>query len=218
MQDIAHVLGELRRFARFARPEVSEVDVAYEALRPLLAELTSPYKLVGGLAVIHHGYERFTVAIDLLVSPDARRELTERAPAHGFAVVTPRRLRHEPTGVLVDLLVEGQPIPRGGAGVTFPSPGSVGESPGDATFVGLRGLLELKLHSRRNKDVADVTELLKKVDDGRYLVLESEMPRELRSELARLRNDALEELEWARRDAEQDAKYDAEYEKKDDGT
>ncbi|WP_394837011.1 hypothetical protein LVJ94_08895 [Pendulispora rubella] len=217
MQDVAHVLGELRRFARFARPDVSEVDVAFEALRPLLSEIAAPYKLVGGLAVIHHGYERLTVDIDLLVSPDARRELTERAPAHGFVVLTPRRLRHEPTGVRVDLLVAGEPIPRS-EGVVFPAPESVDASPHDATYVGVRTLFELKLRARRKQDLADVVTLLKQMDDAQYIALESEMPRELRDEFSRLRDDALEELEWARRDAEQDAKFDAEYEKKDDGT
>jgi len=217
MHDVAHVLGQLRRFARFARPDVSEVDVAFEALRPLLQEIAAPYKLVGGLAVIHHGYERLTVDIDLLVSPEARRELTERAPAHGFAVLTPRRLRHEPTGVRVDLLVAGEPIPRSDS-VMFPAPDSVDASPRDATYVGLRTLFELKIRARRKQDLADVVTLLKQMDDAHYVVMESELPRELRSEFARLRNDALEELEWARRDAEQDAEYDEKYEKKDDGT
>jgi len=201
MHDVAHVLGRLRRLAQSVVPDVSEVDLALPALLALLNESQAPYRIVGGIAVIHHGYQRFTEDIDVLVSGEALAALKERAQGHDFAMVSSRRLRHTPTGVRVDLLVEGQPIPRGD-GLTYPSPENAGASPRDATFVGLRGLLELKLLSHRAQDLSDVTQLLKKVDDSHYLVLESEVSRELRGELARLRDDALEELSWAAAAAE----------------
>ncbi|HWL85277.1 MAG TPA: hypothetical protein VNO21_05720 [Polyangiaceae bacterium] len=187
---------------------MSEVDTAFVALRALLAEVDAPYKLVGGLAVIHHGYERLTVDIDLLVGREALEAIKARAPEHGFTILSQRRLLHEPTGVRVDLLVAGEPIPRS-TDVTFPSPESMGASPHDATFIGLSGLFELKLRSGRNKDLADITELLKSIDDTRYIFLESEVPRELRREFADLRRDALEELAWAEQDAKREREADA---------
>jgi hypothetical protein len=39
-----------------------------------------------------------------------------------------------------------------------------------------------------------VVALLKRVDDGRYVELESQIARELRPKLAEMRRDALEEL------------------------
>jgi hypothetical protein len=60
--------------------------------------------------------------------------------------------------------------------------------------VDLGGLLELKLLARRHRDLADVVELLKRLDEARYDAIEAAVERSLRPELARLRRDALEEL------------------------
>jgi hypothetical protein len=102
-------------------------------------------------------------------------------------------LRHRATGVRVDLLVAGDPLPRAGRG-TYPSPLEVGASPRDRQVVDLGGLIELKLRAGRHRDRADVVELLKRVNDARCLEIEAAAERTLRPELAALRRDALEEL------------------------
>jgi hypothetical protein len=47
--------------------------------------------------------------------------------------------------------------------------------------------------------VADVVQLLQRLDEGRYLEIEAAMPPELRPELASLRRDALEEDKFTAR-------------------
>ena len=102
-------------------------------------------------------------------------------------------MRHAATGVRVDLLVGGAPLPRPGAGV-YPSPADLASSPRDPRFVGLAGLVELKLRARRHRDLADIVELLKRLDEARYTELEARAEPSLRAMLAGLRRDAIEEL------------------------
>src|SRR6266404_2585697 len=46
-----------------------------------------PLAIVGGLAAIHHGYERFTKDIDIVVRSDDLDVLTRLAPHYGIKVV-----------------------------------------------------------------------------------------------------------------------------------
>lgn len=100
---------------------------------------------------------------------------------------------------MIDLLVSGDPIPRA-AGDVYPAASVVEASPRDPNIAALPALLELKLRAHRHQDVADVVGLLKLLDDAGYLDVESKVAAPLRSELAKLRDDALEEL-GAERDA-----------------
>jgi sirohydrochlorin ferrochelatase len=56
------------------------------------------------------------------------------------------------------------------------------------------GLLTLKLRAARHRDLADVVELLKLRSDAEYIEIACQVPASLRPALARLRDDALEEL------------------------
>jgi hypothetical protein len=165
-------------------------------VRDLLAASGVRYLIVGGLAVVHHGYVRTTEDIDLLVEKDVWARLTPLLASKGFERIgTTDRVRHLASGVRVDLLVEGTTIPRPRA-VPFPAPEPARASAGDATVADLPLLVELKLRAQRHQDLADVVALVKHLDDGAYLALEASVPRELRSSLARLREDALEELRF----------------------
>lgn len=174
-------------------PETKAVDEVLPALRALLDEAGIAYRIVGGVAVVHHGYARTTEDIDVLVTPDGASGLEPRLADHGFERVREARLRHVATGVVVDLLLAGRTVPRPGA-VPYPSPDALAPSPEDPGVVGLAGLVELKLRADRHQDRADVVALLKRRDDGQYLILEAAVDRALRPALARLRDDALEEL------------------------
>lgn len=155
-----------------------------------------PFKIVGGLAVVHHGYARTTEDIDLLVEAGSSEALDARLASHGFTRETPHRLRHRATGVAVHLLVAGEPMPRPGA-PPYPGPESLPSSPGDPAVVGLAGLVRLKLLADRHQDRADVVALVKPLDERVYLDLESALePAELRTHLAELRRDALDEASW----------------------
>jgi hypothetical protein len=193
MDPTARAIERLRFFARPMNPELPAVDVALADVRSLLHASGVPFKLVGGVAVVHHGYPRTTEDVDVLVDPRGLSRLWEELSSHGFARVSPNRLRHLSTGVRVDLLVAGTPMPRPGSGA-YPAPDSLEASARDPDVVGLPGLLELKLRSRRHRDEADVVELLKRLDEAHYLEVEAAVPAELRPHLATLRDDALEEL------------------------
>jgi hypothetical protein len=108
------LLRRLRSFALPMNPELPAVDAALPALRALMRDAGVAFKLVGGVAVVHHGYARTTEDVDVL-------------------------------------------------------------------------------RAARHRDLADVVELLKRVNEGQYLELEAEMAGELRPRLAALREDALAE-------------------------
>ncbi len=185
-------LARLRRLAHSMTGNATAVDQALPEARKLLDESGEPYRIVGGLAVVHHGYARMTEDIDVLVTDAGRLALLRLAGAHGFTVESRNRLRHTASGVRVDLLVAGEPIPR--RTEAYPSPLAVASSERDPGVVALAGLLDLKLLAHRHQDLADVVALLKRVDDARYVDLESKVAPVRRGELADLRRDALEEL------------------------
>jgi hypothetical protein len=187
----AEALARLRRFAGPVNSELPPVDVALGEVRRLLRDAGVAFRIVGGVAVVHHGYARTTEDVDVLVAAGAGPRVDGELTSHGFERTGAARLRHVATGVRVDVLVGGEPLPRG-AGV-YPSPESLGASARDPEVVDLTGLVGLKLLARRHQDLADVVGLLKRLDEARYTALEAAVERALRPELARLRRDALEE-------------------------
>ncbi len=144
---------------------------------------------------MHHGYERLTDDVDVLVELPSPERLDEHLATHGFTREAVDRLRHDATGVAVDLLISGEPMPRPGC-PPYPPIDKVEPSPADPDFAALRPLVELKLYAHRHQDVADIVELLKRMDETRYDQLEAAAAPALRRELAALRRDALEELSY----------------------
>lgn len=195
MDETVAALRRIRRFVAPMKPDVPAIDDALPALRRLLAAAGIGYRLVGGVAVVHHGYVRATEDLDVLVPADALDALDAACGAHDFERTASRRLTHRPTGVRVDLLVAGDPIPRGGD--VYPDPATLDASDAAPDVVGLAGLARLKLMGRRHQDDADLVALLSRLDEGAYLALEGATPAHLRSRLAALRADALDELRLA---------------------
>jgi hypothetical protein len=193
--DSARRLERLARLGRAVGTETTDVATALEAVHALLVAAGVQYRIVGGLAVGHHGYARFTEDVDVLVDAGSARRLDPLLAAHRFSREARQRLRHEPTGVRVDLLEAGAPMPRPGA-PRYPAVGDVGASDSDPRVIGLPALVALKLHARRKQDEADVVALLKPMDEAAYLAIEAALPAELRPLLRDLREDALEELRW----------------------
>lgn len=197
--DTATALARVNSFARAVKPDLPAVDVALVAVRELLTQGELDYVLVGGLAVIHHGYVRATRDIDLLVDRGELARVEPLLATGGIERTGPRRLRHGATEVDIDLLFAGDPIPPRER-ARFPSPAAVGRSAREKDVVDLPGLIALKLHAGRYRDLADVVGLLQDLDEGDYLRVEAILPEELRPRLFELRTDALEERRW--RDAE----------------
>lgn len=112
------------------RTTVNRVDRALPSLRALLEAAGADYKLVGGVAVVHHGYVRTTQDVDVLLERAATDRLDPLLADFGFERLSRSRLRHHETGVVVDLLLEGDPMPRPGS-PPYPSPSALAGSPGD---------------------------------------------------------------------------------------
>jgi hypothetical protein len=101
--------------------------------------------------------------------PAARiEELLRMASVCGFEVLPASagiwpKLRHKETDVGIGILSEGAtPGTRSNpAPTTIPHPSLLGAKPGRLYYIGLNGLVELKLAAARARDESDVVELLR---------------------------------------------------------
>lgn len=153
------------------------------ALNHTLAELAArlkshgiDYVVIGAVALMAHGYPRFTENIDLVLTVEGLakfdRELLGRGGlgVFGYDQIFPgssRRLRTFPAGVSIQVMTtgeypgDGKPKP-----VAMPEPTLASIEINGVQFVTLEKLIELKLASGmtatdRLKDLADVQELIK---------------------------------------------------------
>lgn len=145
----------------------------WQTLRQIAAELDKlavNYVVVGGIALQHHGFERSTRDVDLLIPSAADLALIHsRLIGRGYRIksVGSRHLRDEITRIRIEFLIagefpgDGKPKP-----VAFPAPDLVSEKTEDGlSFVNLKTLIEMKLASAKSaahriKDRADVLEVI----------------------------------------------------------
>jgi hypothetical protein len=128
------------------------------------------YMVIGAVALMAHGYPRFTEDIDLVLTREGldafHRELVGLGYVPAFEGAR-KRLRATQGGVPVEVIVageypgDGKPKP-----VSFPEPASASVEIDGVRVVTLEKLVELKLASGmtapdRLKDLADVQELIK---------------------------------------------------------
>src|SRR3712207_6530481 len=128
------------------------------------------YAVVGAVALMAHGYPRFTEDIDLLLTREGleafHRELVGLGYLPAFEGAR-RKLRSTRDGVTVEFIVageypgDGKPKP-----VAFPDPAGASVEMDGVQVIALERLVELKLASGmtapgRLKDLADVQELIK---------------------------------------------------------
>jgi hypothetical protein len=151
---VAAVKGEDTSESKFAK--------ALATLEALSRKEGISMAIVGGLAAIHHGYQRYTKGIDVVV-PSARLDiLTRIAPRYGIRVIWKdpdgwHKLQCE--GVPIEVVPEGR-RPRKDAATTIPSPEQLGVREG-AGYAGIAGWVETKLGSYRVQDRADVVQVIK---------------------------------------------------------
>lgn len=144
----------------------------YASLRKItskLEELGIPYAVAGGMALVAHGYERTTVDVDVLLTPEGLIAVHQHLDGLGYRppFKDSKHLRDTETGVRIEFLVAGQ-FPGDGKPkpVAFPDPLEVGTMIGGVRYLKLPTLVELKLASGmsnpgRLKDLADVQELIR---------------------------------------------------------
>ncbi|HYV34130.1 MAG TPA: hypothetical protein VE988_00415 [Gemmataceae bacterium] len=151
---VAAVKGHDLQESKFAK--------ALATLKTLSRKEGIPVAIVGGMAAIHHGYERFTKDIDIVVRSGNLDILTRVAPHYGIKVIW-----HDPDGwhklqcegVAIDVVPEGRK-PRKDAPVAIPSPEQLGVREG-ADYAGITGWMETKLGSFRVQDRADIVQVIK---------------------------------------------------------
>jgi hypothetical protein len=140
----------------------SNLARALRTLKALSRKEGIPLAIVGGLAAIHHGYERFTKDIDVVVRSQHLDVLARVAPQYGIKVIWKdpegwHKLQCE--GVPIDVVPEGRK-PRKDPPTGIPSPEQLGVREG-AGYAKLGGWIETKLGSGRVQDRADVVQLIK---------------------------------------------------------
>ncbi|MHB1426644.1 MAG: hypothetical protein ACYC3I_26075 [Gemmataceae bacterium] len=165
---VSTVIAKLGRLvAAVNRPgeENSELDRTLDILQTLSRKEGIPLAIVGGMAAIKHGYERFTNDIDVVVAQQHLDALTRVAPQYGIKLIRRdahgwHKLQYE--GVKIEVVPEGAK-PRKDAPTTIPGPRQLGVSAG-LGYANLEGWMETKLGSGRRQDQADVVQVLKKAD------------------------------------------------------
>ncbi len=158
-----------------------EVRATLAHITRRLNDIGVPYAVVGGLALFHHGFRRFTEDVDILVTADGLRTIHDRLVGLGYVppFAGSRHLRDTATGVKVEFLVTGG-FPGDGKpkAISFPHPADVATEANGVRYIRLPALVELKLASglsaaHRGKDLIDVQELIKA----------ARLPRELADQL-----------------------------------
>lgn len=128
------------------------------------------YIVIGAVALLAHGYPRFTEDIDLVMTREGLERFHEELVGLGYVPSFPgakKRLRSTTEGVSIEVMTtgeypgDGKPKP-----VSMPAPTDASTEIDGIKFVTLEKLIELKLASGisasdRLKDLADVQELIK---------------------------------------------------------
>ena len=128
------------------------------------------YMVIGAVALLAHGYPRFSEDIDLVMTVEGLEKFHGELIGLGYAPAFPgakKRLRSTVDGVSIEVMTtgeypgDGKPKP-----VSMPDPATASTEIDGIRFVTLEKLIELKLASgisapHRLKDLADVQELIK---------------------------------------------------------
>jgi hypothetical protein len=128
------------------------------------------YMVIGAVALLAHGYPRFTEDIDLVMTAEGLRKFHEELIGVGYVPAFPgavKRIRSTMDAVSIEVMTtgeypgDGKPKP-----VSMPAPAEASTEIDGIRFVTLVKLIELKLASGisapdRLKDLADVQELIK---------------------------------------------------------
>ena len=114
------------------------------------------YALIGGVAMAVHGYMRFTVDVDLLVSKDGLTAARHVLIGNGYTEVRRDRLRDEVTGTPIDFVIGNDPA-------------AVSAEMDGIRVVRLEKMIEFKLVAGLAKlpllhDLADVQRLIEGLD------------------------------------------------------
>jgi len=128
------------------------------------------YIVIGAIALLAHGYPRFTEDIDLVMTSEGLQKFHDELVGLGYSPAfsgAKKRLRSTVDGVSIEVMTtgefpgDGKPKP-----ISMPRPADAAVEINGIKFVTFEKLIELKLASGisapdRLKDLADVQELIK---------------------------------------------------------
>jgi hypothetical protein len=168
----------------------------YETLRELARRLEEEgleYALIGGMALVAHGYRRFTEDVDILMTPQTLEKFKEKFLGRGYipAFQGARKVfRDTETGVRIEIITTGE-YPGDGKpkSVAFPNPKDARFPREGIWLITLEKLIELKLASglsapHRLKDLSDVQDLILRLNLPQEF--ENELDASVRAEYRRL--------------------------------
>lgn len=146
-----------------------KVQESFKRITKRLEELNIPYAVVGGMALLLHGYRRFTEDVNILVTREGLEQIHQSLDGLGY--VRPfeksKNLRDSETGVKIEFLVTGT-YPGDGKPkeIAFPDPSTSAETLDGVRVICLPQLVSLKIASGmtgqgRTKDIGDVEALIK---------------------------------------------------------
>ncbi|MEI6233693.1 MAG: hypothetical protein WCT04_11610 [Planctomycetota bacterium] len=159
-------------------------------IRTILRSIEDSYGVfIGGLAVQHHGYLRFTEDVDVVVDRAHFNEVMEKLREASFVLQPNCTFVNPHTGAVVDLLQEGSKLKD--SRDALPHPSLLGPKGG---FASLPALIQLKLEANRSQDRADIVNLLKR-DMKACDVIRNQIPDFLRPLFDEQVRDALRELD-----------------------
>ncbi|HEY7336373.1 MAG TPA: hypothetical protein VH639_15890 [Bryobacteraceae bacterium] len=165
-QSFDHLLAEADRyFLETGKLHSTLVDLAHRLDREGIS-----YAVLGAIALARYGYQRMTVDIDLLLSPESLARFQELCVGRGYVPAFPgatKSFRAADTGVRIDIITsgeypgDGKPKP-----VVFPEPERISVDLDGVKIVTLEKLIELKLASgtsaaHRLRDLADVQDAIR---------------------------------------------------------
>ena len=160
------------RVLREADDLFAKRGAVYDTLRRLdrrLRQEDIPYAVLGGMALISHGYRRFTEDVDILLTADGLAAFREKCIGHGYVPAfasAQKTFRDTTNHVRIEIITtgeypgDGKPKP-----VAFPDPAQVSIERDGILVIRLEKLIELKLASglsaaHRLRDLADVQDLI----------------------------------------------------------
>lgn len=173
MQDFQQILGSPLLTWQEGFDFFQGKGMINNALHRLVADLEKhgiDYNLIGAVALNQHGYQRFTVDIDVLMSPEGLQKFQDELVGLGYRPAfegAKKKFRSTQENVPVDIIVageypgDGKPKP-----VRFHDPRENFVVIDGIKTVNLETLINLKLTSGmtapgRLKDLGDVEELIK---------------------------------------------------------
>ncbi len=166
---LKHPTAVYEEGVRFFRGE----GLMNETLRKLARDLEVhkiSYSVIGAVALNQHGYPRFTVDIDVLMTPEGLQKFRENLVGRGYRLAfegAMKKFRATAENIPIEVITTGE-YPGDGKkkSVVFPDPANVSVQIDGISTVTLEKLVELKLASGmtgqgRRKDLADVQELIR---------------------------------------------------------